>query len=128
MATIIIFALTLLSLGLAFFQAPTPSQAGGLATGENLAAVGALALYLGIPVQGIVDIIKGATGASGGKLPVIGVFVGWFLAVMVQLASGTPLSVQIVVLCFFAGLSATLAALAANTLKTKAEEARDNKV
>lgn len=123
--TILLILLTLASIIVAAFQAPTPSPTGTLATGENMVAVGALALFLGIPVQGTVDIIKGATGASGGKLPVIGVFVGMIFAVLVQIGSGNSLTMQIVVLCFFAGLSAQLAAMAANTLKTKAEASRD---
>lgn len=127
MGILVVLALTTLSLLLAFFQAPAPTAAGPLATGENMAAVGALALYLGIPVGGTVDLIKGATGASGGKLPVIGVVVGWVFALGVQIASGTSLTMQIFVLCFFAGLSAQLAAMAANTLKTKAEASRDTK-
>lgn len=126
MSTLIIIGLSLLSLTMAVFQAPSPSPlAGGLATGENMVAVGSLALFLGIPVQGTVDIIKGATGASGGKLPLLGVMIGTIFAVLVQIASANPLSMQIVVLCFFAGLSAQLAAMAANTLKEKAEKSRD---
>lgn len=125
MTILILSVFVLISIVLAVFQAPAPNATGGLATGENMAAVGALALYLGIPVQGTVDLIKGATGASGGKLPAIGVLVGWIFALGVQIASGTSVTMQIVVLCFFAGLSAQLAAMAANTLKTKAEESRD---
>lgn len=122
---IVLIFLTIASIVIAVFQAPTPSPTGSLATGENMVAVGALALFLGIPVQGTVDIIKGATGASGGKLPVIGVFVGMIFAVLVQIGSANPLTMQIVVLCFFAGLSAELAAMAANTLKNKAETSRN---
>lgn len=125
MTTVILAAFVLISIVLAVFQAPAPNAVGAFATGENMAAVGALALYLGIPVQGSVDLIKGATGASGGKLPLIGVFIGWIYALGVQVASGTSMTMQIVVLCFFAGLSAELAAMAANTLKTKAEVSRD---
>lgn len=104
-----------------FFQESTVS----LATGENMVAVGALALFLGIPVKGIVDIVKGATGASGGKLPVIGVAVGTLLALLVQIASGTSLSTMIAAQCFFAGLMAQLAAMASTGLQTKMEDARD---
>lgn len=127
MTMLIMLAFTLLSLTLAVFQVPSPSPtlAGGLATGENLVAVGGLSLFLGIPVKGIVDIIKGATGATGGKLPVIGVIVGTILAVMVQIASAYPLSMQVFAMCFFAGLMAQLAAMASTTLQTKMEDARD---
>lgn len=114
------------TLFLAFLlQTPSPSPVAGLATGETMVAVGALALFLGIPVKGIVDIIKGATGASGGKLPVIGVFVGMLLAILVQIASGTSLSLMIAAQCFFAGLMAQLTAMASTGLQTKMEAARD---
>lgn len=127
MTTPMILALTFLSLTFAVFQTPLPSPtlAGGLATGENLVAVGGLSLFLGIPVKGIVDIIKGATGATGGKLPVIGVLVGTILAVLVQVASAYPLSMQVFAMCFFAGLMAQLAAMASTTLQTKMEDARE---
>lgn len=122
-------ALSLVSIVLAFlfYQAPTPDAVGGLATGDNLKSIGALALFLGIPVKGVVDIIKGATGASGGKLPVIGVIAGSILAVLVQIGSGIHLTMQVIVLCFFAGLTAQLAAMASTGLQTKMEKSRDDK-